>query len=1438
MYLHLVRTIQADVAEPVSAPNVNAMNNNRRAPIGIRLLIWLFAAVVGFTGISASGLAASSEQPSSSSESALSSPAINTQAFVAATSAAGCNPANPDPFKMGTAVTDASVNQACVSLLVDKLCPLGSDPSKGSTADTCDPDHFLPSKRWQDQLDSILAATKGGFLSMDALTTNFTMFIGHFLMGIAAFLWGLIHELAAWISSMALLSGEVGGHITRVFASMANVLTSSGLLAILIFVTALVLIRQVLRIRGGGMPSGLIGTMMTVLLPLGVLFAMATAASQSVTETEDGIKSNDRDPSQVFMSPVWLAQKGIYAAELPSAAIARGLSDTNPAFGGDKLANPSCAAYTEVLKAAYKEAWARKHPTNALSSSLTVVVDGLFNEAFMTFYNDGQFQNSYSGQRIVCHLLDGFSGISPAEQAIIGAAAHYPPGANASEAKSAYLGAAPGNIDPRYFAPYTNLDADMSVDDKRKFVLGWAACAYKGGPATADSSWAIDPAWYWGSRSWEGSGGLDAAGTAADKDAIGGYGCRRFWNDPYLVNYDTYDNGNDASPALKGDNFRALRFKNAPNGALRGAKSDPTIIAKYEASVKSGVCGSNTCIPKEFGVESLSGFSKTVLVTKGELGSWIFSALMALVASLMYSYVLVGMFGGLLLAKVGFTVLLAASPGILFLLALPSTSGRKNSRGMKLLRMLIGWMVATAVLSALVMVFALFISMIRNFLGGSNGGFFFVISPAISLVLMHFLMKAVGMAGLISPTGSMGFALGAAKAASSGNMADFKKGQSAPTNFAKKKLDSRMQKRDRRERMRNAAAKEGKSLKELRKDSDWARKNRAGDLGERFHDMRAARKGVKDFEGTSRRARSTAAKAAKADGFADKKEDAALKGLEDGAAVGKEGRDDRNAARREDAASADLLNKVNGATAGNRDAANSVEDVLSDLDTLTETASSVGEANMRTIRGTAVGTRAVATAHLSAAESEATSSAMASLVSLDKDGSETRKMVAEGQAVATGLVSSTGGALLTESGAVATGFSVGTSGAVLAPGTGAFQLVVAQMNADRAAGDYSDVVTVAGQEYHLSDSVVHSMGIEGMQAAASVVASDYGIDPSAVLVSRTGSMVTLAPATGALAYEGTGMAMAATASQQIEVARNVTQWLPPTVREEISRLPASGQAAAIEFIAHAYSDGGQPVDALALLKIDESKVIAAHSDPAKMAALTERTIDIPDGLLRHALSAGAAASSVVTLSAAHTSAAFDLGHRGGTAMKNADVHVEKILATMQTQYSPEAMKTNPPTEASAKECIETITKALSEITVVRSAAATASGAVSGEGIRARETVHGVIEAQREIIVKINDDFAAAQALPDNAARQSKIADVVKAASEQVVTLHRIAERDHDASTEKVIASVGGSGSRGARREERGVLSEAAALASAEVGVSARRAIGLPGRINSKMIWSD
>lgn len=754
---------------------------------------------------------------------------------------------------------------------------------------------------------------------------------------------------------------------------------------------------------------------------------------------------------------------------------------------------------------------------------------------------------------------------------------------------------------------------------------------------------------------------------------------------------------------------------------------------------------------------------------------------------------------------------------------------------MKLLRMLIGWMVATAVLSALVMVFALFINMIRNFLGGSGGGFFYVISPAISLVLMHFLMKAVGMAGLISPTGSMGFALGAAKAASSGNMADFKKGQAAPTNFAKKKLDSHMKKRDRRERMRNAAAKEGKSLKELRKDSDWARKNRSDDLGERFRDWRAARKGVKDHAGTSRRARSAAARLANADSLADKKEQDALAGLESGAAVGKNGRDDRNAMRREDAASADLLNNVNGATAGNRVTANAVEDVLSDLDTLTETASSSAEAAQRGLVGTHIGTKAVATAHLSEVESAAAVAGMSALVATDGDGTATRQMVAEGRALSLGLTSPSGTALKTVSETVATGFTIGNSDAVLQPGTPVFQSVVAQMNADRAAGLRSDVVTVGGQEYRLSDSASSTIGLEGMQAAASVVAHDYGVDPSAVLVSRTGSMVTLAPATGALAYEGTGMTMAATASQQVEVARNVTQWLPQTVREEISRLPASGQAAAIEFITQAYSSNGQPVDALSIVGIDESKVIAAHGDPVKMAALTEHSVSIPDGLLRHALSAGAAASSVITLSEAHTSAAFDLGHKGGTAMKNADSHVEKILATVQTQYSPEAIKSNPPTEASAKECIEHITKALAEITVVRSAAATASAAVAGEGAKARETVHGVIEAQREIVVKLNSEYEAAKALPDTDARERKLAEVVRTASEQVVTLHRMAERDHDASTEKVLASVGGTGSRGARRSDDatpGVIS----ITATEIGVSARHGAGTAGRVVKKLPW--
>lgn len=1323
---------------------------------------------------------------------------------------------------MGTAVTDASVNKSCVMLLVDKICPLGADPSKGSVADTCDPDHFLPSKRWQDQLDQILAATDGGFLSLGAFQSGITMAIGHFFMAIAAFLWGLIHELAAWISSMALLSGDIGKHITRVFASMSNVLTSSGLLAILIFVTALVLIRQVLRVRGGGMPSGLIGTAMTVLLPLGVLFAMAAGASQSVTNTKDGVKSNDVDPSQVFMSPVWLAQKGIWLAEMPSAAIAKGLSDTNPAFGGDKLANPSCAAYVEVLRAAYREAWARKHPTNSKSASLTIVVDGLFNEAFMTFYNDGQFQNSFSGQRIVCHLLDGFVGISPAEQALIGAAARYPAGANAGEVKSVYLNGVPANgsaaySDPRYFAPYTNLGANMSVDDKRKFALSWAACAYKGGNPKEASAWAVDPAWYWGTRSWEG----DSDGTDPEKEAIGSYGCKRLWNDPYLV-----DGTTDADPGLRGDRFQILRFKGVSNGDVRGSKSNSATISKYESSLNSGRCGSDTCISKEFGVENLPGFTRTVLVTKGELGGWMFSAIMAFVAALMYSYVLVGMFGGLLLAKVGFTVLLAASPGILFLLALPNVSGRKNSRGMRLLRMLIGWMVATAVLSALVMVFALFISMIRNFLGGANGGFFYVISPAISLVLMHFLMKAVGMAGLISPTGSMGFALGAAKAASTGNLSDFKKGQSSLTNTAKKKLDSRMKKKSRNERMRNAAAKEGKSLKELKKDDDWARRNRADDLGEHLRDMWHARKGKKDFAGTSRRARFQAAK--NRHKLAKTKEDEALNALEEGAKPGIAARLSRKNARRADPSAAPLLNDVNAATAGNRDAANATEDVLSDLDILTDTASSSAQAAARTAAGTGLGAAAAATSHLSAPASHAAASLLAATVSADGDGTATKELVAEAQALSLGLVSHTGAALRTVSGERVTAVMDYATGETLLPGTPEFVAAVAEMNAQRASGFDSDRVSVGGRTFQVSASETAVIGREGQSAAAQVLATEYGVDPSSVLVSRSGSLVSVTPGTGSSAYLGTGMLIAPTAAQQVEVARNVTQWLPPTVREQIMSLPASGQAAALETIVQAYSSDGQPADALSLLGVDETKIIAAHGDPAQMAALTDRHLPIPDRLVTFALAEGAAAASGAALSEEHRVAVYDLGEKGGRALQKAD-EVMLRLGTMPLAARDASL---PQVDAEAR--IREITNVLAEFTVARTAAATVSSAAIGDSVTAHAMTEKVITEQRDIVMKIEADYASALAEPDTAVRERKLTAVVREATEQIVTVHRIAGREHDASTEKLLESLGATGSRAARFE---AMSTPVPIIAAQVGVSARHARGLPGRVVRRASWS-
>jgi hypothetical protein len=1375
--------------------------SNNRAPLSIRFFIWVVAVTLGSAGMVSSGLFHDASAPTAASAAPVIASAGTSvkvsaeESAPGAWNAAACNPAANNPIKVGTAITSEMLDFNCIDLLVDKYCPTVDNPATAKDeAKGCDPDVFLPSTRWKDRLDNIMASQPGGWGNIgESVTYGFSTMIGGFLMSIAGLLWSLIFAVANFVSGLGNLSGGVGRKVNETFVLFAEALTSSGLIALVIFITAAVMIRQVLRIRAGGMPSGILSTLMTLALPMALLFSLSTAGAKS-TQVVDGktVAVESADPSSVFMSPVWLAQQGINLSEMPSALFGQRFSSSNPAFNKDKVVNPSCSAYTQVLAEAYKEAWKRKHPTQMSGASTAMVVNGLWNEAFMTFYNDGQFQNSFSGQRIVCHMLDGYSGISPAEQAVIAAAARYPKGANANMVKSVFNGATPASTDLRYFAPYMNMNGNAGMDDKRKYILPWAACAYNGTGAIDASSWALDPAWFYGSVAG------DVNGNGNDK--LSSAGCAKWW----ITGHDD----RDGVTGLSGDEWTMLRYKKAKKDIIRGVQADPTAMAGMESS-KTGACGTETCVAASNGVESLSGFSKTVLVTKGEIGGWLFSALMALVAACMYLYVLGGMFAGLLLAKVGFAMLLAVSPGILLLLAIPNVNGRKNSRGMKLLRMMIGWMVASALISTLIMVFALFISLIRGFIGSSGGGVMYIVSPALALVLLHFLMKAAGLGSLLSPTGALGLATGAATAAGTGNMKDMKKGQSKLDGIKKKGQDKAkqlQQKKQKLDRVRNASRnKGGKSYNDMkREDPDWARKNAANGLTEALLMKRAAKAGAKDAAGTSRKVKGEEKDAKR---LADQKkadeaklavkENAAAAKMEKDAALAKPARDSRIDARNADPLQAGLQAAALAATADANGAFDRLQNVKADADLLGDFASSSDQAAVRVAAGTAMGATTLAVGHMGAGESQdAVSQASAHLATAGEGAHHA--LINQNTAAALGLTDATGKTLVSASGAPVLGFQDPRTGELVTPHTPQFAALAAATQAAASGGALGSSIEHGGVRYELS-SAAGALGSEGRLAARDTLANEYGISYADVLVNRSGTLATIAPAVGASAIPGTTMVKAVSADGQVEVARNITQYFDKNTNDILNDLPPASRAVAIETIVQTLSVDGRPPDALALVGISESQVRSAHAggDADMKALLDGKTFDVPGRVLTAAIAEASTARSIVTLSPMHTAAVHDISIQSGRSLANASQAVTAVEVIAESTLL--RGKSDPTAQ---EECYKQMLAAMGDLTVVKTAAVSVDGAARNSMDAYDVEIDRIVSDHKAKVEQMKVDYKAAQAIIDPGARDAEITKVLLQQAKEVSEEFKRAERSHEVSVDRVLESIGTRRSRASVHQSR------------------------------------
>jgi hypothetical protein len=1347
-----------------------------RAPRTLRLAIWALAVALGAAAWNGSTLHQDAEIRREAAASQASGYAVHASAAAVSRAPAAPVPARTDStacsvtsteIPAGTEWTLNDARERCINLLVQKYCP---------TNKKCNPDHFLPMERWRSRLDTLLVTNTGWF---SGVSTSIQSSIGGLFMSLAILMWSLISTLAGLSASFSLLTGAAGERINDTFLLLSNGITQSGLVALVVFLMIVTVIRQVLRSRGGA-STGVFSTVLTLVLPLALL-SILTAGAQSA-ETNGEASTSGGTPTK--FSPVWLASRGQEIAAIPATALGEAIDySRDEAYGSDRYASPSCNAYTRVLMESYSRSWDKKH-NGSTDLPLMLSVNMLWNEAFLTFYSNGQFQNTYSGSRITCHILDG-SEVSAAEQAVVAAAAGYPAGRNAGSVVNAFKN--PGTAtaalsdknDFRVFSPYFSMDADFHSFNKRAYLMHWGACVYKGGNAVDLGSWYIDPGW-------------------------GSYDNNLRCNEWWTANHSEFTEGGDSnSTGHKYENRLSFEGKSAEKLLAIGSANDR--LARYEAAItQQGSCtlteNKHTCLPgivngKPVNRESLNGAAKTIATTaSGQVGGWIFSGLMALLTSLLYLYVLGGLFAGLMIAKIGFGLLVALLPGILLLAAIPSKQGRSSASGMKMLRTLIGWMATTAVTSVMITVFVLVISVIRSLLSSDGSGFMYIVSPIVAMYFLHFLMKTLGMGSLVSMNpgstlaASSGLALGAAKAASSGRMGDLRKGGQSTRKVmdaGKKWQGERYKKKNRREQVRNKARKAGMSYKDLKKNDDaFARWDASSSFAESLAFKRAARKGKKDHEGQTRRVKAergqTLGKRAKRNAANAIQDAKRTVGDADYAARGTDTNSERE--NRKSKLSRDKKDKIDKLAATDKKANARLNDLAANADLAADKAPSLSEAADRELAGQ----KAAADVASKASHADSKGLAADRAASLEKDPKSYRDTMERERVAALGL----DGVVATDDRGKAfqvMGFELGdgSGGSIgsVAPHSSEFDAVSREAQRLAASGALSDTIVMpagspyAGRSYVMSGSM-QSIGAEGRAAAQSTYAAEMGVLPTDVITSRSGTMVAVAPASGDRAYTGTRLTVAATPDDQVKVARGVLQHLPPNVAESVSKLPPEGQRAALEVIATHFSEGGQQADALEMMNIREDDVRTAHAaGPDAMRDLFEgRHIPVPPALHRAALAEGYRQKSLVTSSSTMISTLNHTANVASQSLNTADDIMGRVAPIMSNPVPSEDPRTQ-------QKCFDDMVRVYEHIGVVEAAAlvcnATASGAQNVDSSVIAETA----ELSAAEVASFRTEFAAAG--PD----VQKRAAVLQRMYKEVATNQRNAERNAAASIERVAEST-------------------------------------------------
>lgn len=551
----------------------------------------------------------------------------------------------------------------------------------------------LPAFRWTNT-----PIETGSDSSVRGIFRNMLTFITTLFLTIAQFIWNVI----LWIASI----GDLNNKNNPIAKTMGNIVNDAIAYVggMMVGFTALFWALALYRV-GKDFLRGKIGQAVKALFIFAIIYAFIfVTTGASMAAKDDGDKNAGNHP----LTLPWMAGRVTDLATRVVNPIVESVSESaNKQYSSSSVdSTVTCANYVKGLNTAYSNGTENNARLLAMSS--------MWYDTQYNFWKAAQFGNPVGDgvdipDNAMCHWAESNNGVAAFEQQAF--------------ARSIYGVSAITDPNTKILPVFQKDGVDY--DMKLREATAWAICTFD----STDSKWVTRSEWK-GVGSDTGDLSQDNYGDACNKVFTGKI------NDMILN---------------KGQGWGGVDLGVVKIGGFRFNRDDPFAI--YNSDTYAGAFKSSTDATYIEKTKSARAFAEAIV--GNNLSDKIPNGFFSIVIAILILFVFTPLLLGVLIANLMLYVLLIFLPVILALYA----SGVKKASGMLKLT---GTTMVSSVFFTLLVTAIIFISeVLRAALGALPFGFFRPVlvglSPVLAFLIVNKILKAFGMASILSPTGALSF---------------------------------------------------------------------------------------------------------------------------------------------------------------------------------------------------------------------------------------------------------------------------------------------------------------------------------------------------------------------------------------------------------------------------------------------------------------------------------------------------------------------------------------------------------------------------------------------------------------------------------------------------------------------------------------------------------